>query len=89
MDDVTLGKMAQLASAIDNLSNRLNQLERRLTKTNRPKDIEKFGQVELDDDDIAFSSFADFERPFDNVRVIFDAETENLKYIGLIDDLPF
>lgn len=82
--------MAQLSAAINNLTNRIDILESRLNKTERPKDIEMFGQICLDiDDDFLCGTFSTSEGPFDNVRAIFDKDSKNLKYIGLIDDLPF
>ena len=45
--------------------------------------------IQLPYDQVKISDDAEYERPFDNVRAIFDRETGNLIYIGLIDDLPF
>jgi hypothetical protein len=82
---------SQLLAAIENLTKRIEALEN--MKDPEPSSrITVFSQINFDYDmfgDVQTSDWETFERPFDNVRAIFDRETGNLEYIGLIDDLPF
>lgn len=79
---------AFLIEKINKLEMELIELQNVLKKDLSPN-VERFLSVQLPYDKVKVSDCSDFERPFDNVRAIFDRETGNLKYIGLIDDLPF
>ena len=77
----------------ESLVARIEILEAEITElTNKIKNnyhAVRYCSIELSHDQVKVSAAADFERPFDNVRAVFDKETGNLVYIGLIDDLPF
>ena len=81
---------SQLMAALDNLTIRVKKLEKQVSaETPQSPDIERFLAIRLQYDEIKVSDSEEYERPFDNVRAIFDRETGELKYIGLVDDLPF
>jgi hypothetical protein len=79
---------AFLIEKMNKLEMELIELQNKLQKDLSPN-IERFMSIQLPYDQVKVSDDASFERPFDNVRAIFDRETGNLIYIGLIDDLPF
>jgi hypothetical protein len=75
----------------DELINRIDKLEQKLKVLEnkyRPH-VVKYFSVELPFGQLKISDPSDFELPFDNVRAIFDDQTGNLIYIGLIDELSF
>lgn len=77
-----------LVTRMNKLEAELTELQNALRKKMSPN-VVRYLSVQLPYDQVKVSDAADFERPFDNVRAVFDKETGNLVYIGLIDDLPF
>lgn len=79
---------AGLIARMEILEKELTELQNAL-RTKMSPNVVRYLSVQLPYDQVKVSDAADFERPFDNVRAVFDKETGNLVYIGLIDDLPF
>jgi hypothetical protein len=77
-----------LITRMNKLEAELIELQNVLKKKISPN-VVRYLSVQLPYDQVKVSDAADFERPFDNVRAVFDKETGNLVYIGLVDDLPF
>lgn len=77
-----------LVTRMNKLEAELTELQNALRKKMSPN-VVRYLSVHMSHDQVKVSDDADFERPFDNVRAVFDKETGNLVYIGLIDDLPF